>query len=248
VARIKRGLVVGRLGPARHRAFRFCAANGRGTILLVAAMLLIRDGSRSIVAEMRPEDVVVRAGSTAFTRGKTVFSISDGPDSGELIFNSKTSDLEFLMRRGAGDLSTAGAVPAARKMELLRPLVARLLKDTGKADKYTFVVAHYTEIPVRLWNGIARSKDWDRRIGRPIQGDTRSFIKDVLERSGAYSELAETMARLGYKTQVGHVEKVIILPVARFPRGERLKINVPLKASDRLPYAWSEYFVLTRKE
>lgn len=195
-----------------------------------------------------PQKVTASRVDAASTEGKLVYRFAKDLDSGELIFNPKTGDLRFLVRHGGKDLSTAEAVSAIDKMKLLRPLLEQVFKESGKADQYRLAVAHYSEVSERVWNAVVVSKDWNRGTGRPLHGNTASFLKSVLSESHAYSELSETVGEFGYEVHVGEIEKIVVLPVQQFPAVDRQRIHGIVQPKDKLPYAWSEYFILIHRQ
>jgi hypothetical protein len=100
------------------------------------------------------------------------------------------------------------------------------------------------DMPLRLALAAHRSPAWDRRRGRPLQGDMNKFVKDLANAEPIYPELGTLFGRFHRSISIASVEKVRVLKAEALPFYEALK-KEGVQAKDKLPFDCMVWFTVT---
>jgi len=91
------------------------------------------------------------------------------------------------------------------------------------------------QMAMRLALAAFQSDQWDRRNGRPVQGESVYWVRDLANSALIYPELQKLFNSFGRRIRVASVEKVLVLPAGQMPFFERLKAH-GVRKGDKLPY------------
>lgn len=95
----------------------------------------------------------------------------------------------------------------------------------------------------RLALAARQSSSWNRRSGRPANGDMNGFIRDLSNQARIYAELAPVFEGRGLKFRLSSVEKALVLPAGRLPFYESLRA-AGVRPEDKLPFDCQAWFTL----
>lgn len=100
------------------------------------------------------------------------------------------------------------------------------------------------QMAMRLALAAFQSDRWDRKRGRPVQGESVYWVRDLANSAMIYPELQKLFNSFGRRITVASVEKVLVLPAGQMPFFERLKAH-GVKKGDKLPYDCLTWFSIS---
>jgi hypothetical protein len=111
----------------------------------------------------------------------------------------------------------------------------RLVPDTPQDD---------LKMAMRLALAAFKSDQWDRKKGKPVQGETVYWVRDLANSVMIYPELRKLFNSFDRRIKVAGVEKVLVLPAGRLPFFEKLKAH-GVREGDKLPYDCLTWFSIS---
>jgi hypothetical protein len=142
------------------------------------------------------------------------------------------------------------ATPLALQMPLLAEIAAAffVLDPHARSFRTLFwgmlepdTAAGSWEMSFRLALAAYQSPGWDKKRGRPKNGDVNGFIKDLAIRAMIYPELKALFTHLNRNLTFACAEKVLVIKAEKLPFYDQLK-RYGIKATDRLPFDCMAWF------
>ena len=216
--------------------------NVKGLLCLAAALWLAspQEARRLDAAAVKVETIE----DGAIGRGETALTIVDGDDKGVLRYDAVKKELRFAATRGNRSPGTS-PLPASRRMELLRPLLARLFQQFGTQQTYTFGIAGYREVNGRLVAAAARSSNWDPVSGQPRSGTLAGFVIGLLDADGLFSELTAVFGEFKYAIRATAVENILVSSVKDLERVDAAGLPSGSAPDSKFPSSASIYYSVT---
>ena len=124
------------------------------------------------------------------------------------------------------------SVPWAERRETLLAVLRAIQQDEPSFFQHLYwgrVAERDPEASCRLAQAAAASPLWDARTGRARSQNDNLAVRKLLQNADVYRELREVFAELGYRLEMGGVEKV------RVQEGKRLGC-AGLKSNGKLPF------------
>ncbi len=145
---------------------------------------------------------------------------------------------------------TRCAKPLADQLDGLAALLTEIVnRDPDGASLHTLFWGRLVpdspqddlQMAMRLALAAFQSDQWDRLKGRPVQGETVYWVRDLANSALIYPELQKLFKSFGRRITVASVEKVLVLAAGQMPFFEELKIH-GVQKGDKLPYDCLTWF------
>lgn len=97
------------------------------------------------------------------------------------------------------------------------------------------------ELSFRLALAAHKSPDWDKKRGKPKNGDINSFVKDLANRAMIYPELKALLANFHKTVTFSCAEKVLVTEAGKLHFFDQLKQH-GVRESEKLPFDCMAWF------
>ena len=147
------------------------------------------------------------------------------------------------------------AAPLAQQLPLLTKICAEFFSSDKNTRAFRTLFwgtlepdqeSASREMSLRLALAAYKSPGWDRKRGKPKDGDLNGFVKDLANREMIYPELKELFGRFQRIIQFSSAEKVRVLEAGKLPFYGQLKER-GIKTSDKLPFDCLTWFSIAEK-